>query len=88
MIYKISRTDKLSNVLYNPRGRILASDDALESHGRTILRLNISNVASYGFHTPLDVMTAVVRSLQLPHGFSDTKDLFAAKDGGDAEGAS
>lgn len=79
MALKIGQADKLENVRYDIRGRILEKAEELEAEGQTILRLNVGNPAPFGFNAPDDVIAAIVRNLPSSQGYCEARGLFSAR---------
>ncbi|MEN9774596.1 MAG: hypothetical protein RL322_1666 [Pseudomonadota bacterium] len=75
----ILKSAKLANVCYDIRGPVLARARALEEDGHRIMKLNIGNLAPFGFEAPDEVVHDVVINLPNASGYSDSKGLFAAR---------
>ena len=48
----IHKSAKLSNVLYDVRGPIVDAAKQMEDEGQKIIKLNIGNLAPFGFDAP------------------------------------
>jgi len=75
----ILKSAKLANVCYDIRGPVLARARALEEDGHRVMKLNIGNLAPFGFEAPDEVVHDVVINLPNASGYSDSKGLFAAR---------
>ena len=49
----IQKSAKLANVLYDIRGPIMDAAKQMEEEGQKIIKLNIGNLAPFGFDAPL-----------------------------------
>lgn len=76
---QISQSDKLANVCYDIRGRVLQEAKRLEDEGHRVLKLNIGNPAPFGFEAPEEILRDVIRNLPTAQGYSDSKGLFPAR---------
>jgi alanine-synthesizing transaminase len=75
----IQKSAKLANVLYDVRGPIVDAAKQMEDEGQKIIRLNIGNMAPFGFDPPEEVVQDMVRNLPDSAGYSDSKGIFAAR---------
>ncbi|MGE0310457.1 MAG: pyridoxal phosphate-dependent aminotransferase [Lautropia sp.] len=75
----IAKSAKLANVCYDIRGPVMQRARALEEEGHRIIRLNIGNLAPFGFDAPDEVRHDVILNLPEASGYSDSKGLFAAR---------
>ena len=75
----IHKSAKLANVCYDIRGPVLARARQLEDEGHRIIKLNIGNLAPFGFDAPDEVRHDVIVNLSEASGYSDSKGLFAAR---------
>jgi len=75
----IQKSAKLANVCYDIRGPVMARARALEEEGHRIIKLNIGNLAPFGFEAPEEVVRDVVINLPSAAGYSDSRGLFAAR---------
>lgn len=76
---KIEKSNKLDNVCYDIRGRVLEEAKRLEEEGYQISKLNIGNPQPFGFEAPEEILQDVMRNLRLATGYCDSKGLFAAR---------
>lgn len=75
----ILKSAKLANVCYDIRGPVMQRARQLEEEGHRILKLNIGNLAPFGFEAPDEVRQDVIMNLGDASGYSDSKGLFAAR---------
>jgi alanine-synthesizing transaminase len=75
----IHKSAKLSNVLYDVRGPIVDAAKQMEDEGQKIIKLNIGNMAPFGFDAPEEVQQDMIRNLPNSAGYSDSKGIFAAR---------
>ena len=79
-IVKITRkSTKLDNVLYDIRGPIMDAARQMEEEGQKIIKLNIGNLAPFGFDAPEEIQQDMIRNLPNSAGYSDSKGIFAAR---------
>ncbi len=77
---KITRkSTKLDNVLYDIRGPIMDAARQMEEEGQKIIKLNIGNLAPFGFDAPEEIQQDMIRNLPDSAGYSDSKGIFAAR---------
>ena len=75
----ISKSAKLNNVLYDVRGPIVEVARQMEEEGQKIIKLNIGNLAPFGFDAPEEIQQDMIRNLPNSAGYSDSKGIFAAR---------
>ena len=51
----IAKSEKLSNVCYDIRGPVLDRARQMEEEGQKIIKLNIGNLAVFGFDAPEEI---------------------------------
>ena len=73
------KSQKLANVCYDIRGPVMARAKQLEDEGHRIVKLNIGNLAPFGFEAPEEIVVDVVHNLRDASGYSESKGLFAAR---------
>ena len=59
----INKSAKLSHVLYDVRGPIVDAARQMEEEGQKIIRLNIGNLAPFGFDAPEEIQQDMIRNL-------------------------
>ena len=75
----ISKSTKLAHVLYDIRGPIMERAKQIEDEGQQLIKLNIGNLAVFGFNAPEEVQQDMIRNLPNSAGYSDSKGIFAAR---------
>ena len=75
----IQKPSHLANVLYDVRGPIVDAARQMEDEGLKIIKLNIGNLAPFGFEPPEEIVEDMVRNLPNSAGYSDSKGIFAAR---------
>ena len=75
----IHKSAKLDNVLYDIRGPIMEAARKMEEEGQKIIKLNIGNLATFGFDAPEEIQQDMIRNLPDSAGYSDSKGIFAAR---------
>ena len=75
----IRKSTKLDNVCYDIRGPILECAQRMEEEGHKIIKLNIGNLAVFGFDSPEEIQQDMIRNLPNSAGYSDSKGIFAAR---------
>ncbi|MGD9522177.1 MAG: pyridoxal phosphate-dependent aminotransferase, partial [Tepidiphilus sp.] len=76
---RILKSSKLDDVCYDIRGPVLARAKQMEEDGHKIIKLNIGNLAPFGFEPPEEIVVDVIRNLREAGGYSDSKGLFSAR---------
>ncbi len=75
----IYKSAKLANVLYDIRGPIMDAARQMEDEGQKIIKLNLGNLAVFGFDAPEEIQQDMIRNLPNSAGYSDSKGIFAAR---------
>lgn len=75
----VQKSSKLANVCYDIRGPVMARAKQMEEEGHRIIKLNIGNLAPFGFDAPEEIQQDVILNLPNSSGYSDSKGLFAAR---------
>ncbi|KQW67857.1 MULTISPECIES: pyridoxal phosphate-dependent aminotransferase [unclassified Methylibium] len=75
----IAKSSKLANVCYDIRGPVLDKARAMEEEGQKIIKLNIGNLAVFGFDPPDEIVQDMIRNLSQTAGYTDSKGLFAPR---------
>ena len=76
---QLKKSAKLANVLYDIRGPIMDAAKQMEEEGQKIIKLNIGNLAVFGFDAPEEIQQDMIRNLPASAGYSDSKGIFAAR---------
>ena len=75
----IRKSAKLANVCYDIRGPIMDRARQMEEDGQKIIKLNIGNLAVFGFDAPEEIQQDMIRNLPSSAAYSDSKGIFAAR---------
>ncbi|MDO8276522.1 MAG: aminotransferase class I/II-fold pyridoxal phosphate-dependent enzyme, partial [Burkholderiaceae bacterium] len=75
----IHKSAKLANVLYDIRGPIMDAARQMEEEGQKIIKLNLGNLAVFGFDAPEEIQQDMIRNLPASAGYSDSQGIFAAR---------
>jgi len=75
----IKKSNKLANVLYDIRGPVAQRARQMEEEGQRIIKLNIGNLAPFGFDAPEEIQQDMIRNLPNSAGYTDSKGIFAAR---------
>ncbi|MEW5904959.1 MAG: pyridoxal phosphate-dependent aminotransferase [Pseudomonadota bacterium] len=75
----ILKSSKLANVCYDIRGPVLDRAKMMEEEGQRIIKLNIGNLAPFGFEAPEEIQQDVILNLPNSSGYSDSRGMFAAR---------
>lgn len=78
-VQPIRKSDKLANVCYDIRGPVLQKAKQMEDEGHKIIKLNIGNLAPFGFDSPEEIQLDMIRNLPNAAGYSDSKGIFSAR---------
>lgn len=75
----IEKSHKLDNVCYDIRGKVHLEARCMEDEGQRILKLNIGNLATFGFEAPEEVIKDVIVNLPQAQGYCDSQGIFSAR---------
>ena len=75
----VLKSNKLANVCYDIRGPVLQQAKRMEDEGLKIIKLNIGNLAPFGFDSPEEIQLDMIRNLPNAAGYSDSKGIFSAR---------
>lgn len=75
----IQKSKKLADVCYDIRGPVLEKARQMEEEGQKIIKLNIGNLAAFGFEAPDEIVQDMIRNLGQASGYTDSKGLFAPR---------
>ncbi len=75
----VLKSNKLADVCYDIRGPVLTRAKQMEDEGHKIIKLNIGNLAAFGFDAPEEIQLDMIRNLPNSAGYSDSKGIFAAR---------
>jgi alanine-synthesizing transaminase len=76
----IQKSLKLADVCYDIRGPVLEKARQMEEEGHKIIKLNIGNLAPFGFDAPEEIVQDMIRNMGNAAGYTDSKGLFAPRD--------
>jgi alanine-synthesizing transaminase len=75
----VRKSNKLDSVCYDIRGPVLEQARKMEEEGHHIIKLNIGNLAAFGFDSPEEIQLDMIRNLPSAAGYSDAKGIFSAR---------
>ncbi len=75
----INKSDKLNHVRYEIRGPVLEKANQMEEDGLKIIKLNIGNLAPFGFMPPDEMVQDMIMNMPEASGYTDSKGIFAAR---------
>src|SRR3954467_10265099 len=75
----VQKSTKLANVLYDIRGPIMDAARQMEEQGHKVIKLNIGNLALFGFDAPEEIQRDMIHNLPNSAGYSDSKGIFVAR---------
>jgi alanine-synthesizing transaminase len=75
----ITKSTKLANVCYDIRGPVMERAKQMEDEGHAIIKLNIGNLAVFGFDAPEEIRQDMIRNLPNAAAYSDSKGIFVAR---------
>jgi alanine-synthesizing transaminase len=79
MLKAVKKSSKLADVCYDIRGPVLVRARQMEEEGHRIFKLNIGNLASFGFDAPDEMRHDVIVNLSNASGYTDSLGLFPAR---------
>ena len=75
----IFKSAKLANVCYDIRGPVMQRAKQMEEDGHRIIKLNIGNLAPFGFAPPDEIVHDMIVNLPAAAAYCDSKGLFSAR---------
>ncbi|MGJ7914055.1 pyridoxal phosphate-dependent aminotransferase [Massilia sp. LXY-6] len=75
----ILKSNKLDDVCYEIRGPALEKARQMEDDGHKIIKLNIGNLAVFGFDPPDEIVQDMIRNMPGAAGYTDSKGMFAPR---------
>ena len=75
----IQKSKKLDEVCYEIRGPVPEKARQMEEEGHKIIKLNIGNMAPFGFDPPNEIVRDMMINLPNAAGYTDSKGLFAPR---------
>jgi alanine-synthesizing transaminase len=76
----ITKSRKLADVFYDIRGPVLDLARKMEDEGQEILKLNIGNLAPFGFEPPDEIVREMAANLSKASGYTDSKGLIGPRE--------
>ena len=76
---RYEQAERLRDVHYDVRGANMVEAQRMEAAGERILKLNIGNLAPFGFTAPDSVLRSVVAHLPESEGYSDSRGVYSAR---------
>ncbi|MCH8561411.1 pyridoxal phosphate-dependent aminotransferase [Nesterenkonia sp. LB17] len=74
-----TQAQKLRNVRYDVRGPIAVEAARLERAGHRITKLNIGNMAPFGFDAPDSILVDMIKNLPSSQGYSESQGIYSAR---------
>ncbi|MFB9246473.1 pyridoxal phosphate-dependent aminotransferase [Massilia antarctica] len=75
----ILKSNKLDDVCYEIRGPALEKSRQMEEEGHKIIKLNIGNLAVFGFDPPDEIVQDMILNMHGAAGYTDSKGMFAPR---------
>src|SRR3954462_9289892 len=75
----IQKSKKLADVCYDIRGPVLEKAKQMEDEGHKIIKLNIGNLAVFGFDAPDEIVRDMILNMGNAAGYTDSKGMFAPR---------
>jgi len=75
----IQKSKKLADVCYDIRGPVLEKAKQMEEEGHKIIKLNIGNLAVFGFDAPDEIVHDMIINMGNAAGYTDSKGMFAPR---------
>ncbi|MES2323441.1 MAG: pyridoxal phosphate-dependent aminotransferase [Pseudomonadota bacterium] len=75
----ILKSNKLDDVCYEIRGPALEKSKQMEEEGHKIIKLNIGNLAVFGFDPPDEIVHDMIVNMHGAAGYTDSKGMFAPR---------
>jgi alanine-synthesizing transaminase len=75
----IQKSKKLADVCYDIRGPVLEKAKQMEEEGHKIIKLNIGNLAVFGFDAPDEIVHDMIINMPNAAGYTDSKGMFAPR---------
>jgi alanine-synthesizing transaminase len=79
IVRPIQKSNKLADVCYDIRGPVLEKSKQMEEDGYKIIKLNIGNLAVFGFDPPDEIVQDMIVNLPNAAGYTDSKGMFAPR---------
>lgn len=75
----ILKSNKLDDVCYEIRGPAMEKARQMEEDGHKIIKLNIGNLAVFGFDPPDEIVQDMIMNMHGAAGYTDSKGMFAPR---------
>ena len=75
----ILKSSKLDDVCYEIRGPAMEKAKQMEEEGHKIIKLNIGNLAVFGFDPPDEIVHDMIRNMHSAAAYTDSKGMFAPR---------
>ncbi|QYF92218.1 pyridoxal phosphate-dependent aminotransferase [Massilia sp. PAMC28688] len=75
----ILKSNKLDDVCYEIRGPALIKCKQMEEDGHKVIKLNIGNLAVFGFDPPDEIVHDMIVNMHGAAGYTDSKGMFAPR---------
>ncbi|MFP5394146.1 MAG: aminotransferase class I/II-fold pyridoxal phosphate-dependent enzyme, partial [Gammaproteobacteria bacterium] len=75
----ILKSNKLDDVCYEIRGPAMEKCRQMEEDGHKIIKLNIGNLAPFGFSAPDEIVQDMILNMHNAAGYTDSKGMFAPR---------
>ncbi|MBW8901925.1 MAG: pyridoxal phosphate-dependent aminotransferase [Massilia sp.] len=75
----IFKSNKLDDVCYEIRGPAMEKAKQMEEDGHKIIKLNIGNLAVFGFDAPDEIVHDMIVNMHQAAGYTDSKGMFAPR---------
>ena len=75
----ILKSNKLDDVCYEIRGPAVEKCRQMEEDGHKIIKLNIGNLAPFGFAAPDEIVQDMILNMHNAAGYTDSKGMFAPR---------
>ena len=75
----IQKSRKLADVCYDIRGPVLERAKQMEEEGHKIIKLNIGNLAVFGFDSPDEIVHDMILNMSNASAYTDSKGMFAPR---------
>ena len=79
LVRPIQKSNKLADVCYDIRGPVLEKAKQMEEEGHKIIKLNIGNLAVFGFDAPDEIVQDMIINMANASGYTDSKGMFAPR---------
>ena len=78
-MHQVKKSQKLTDVAYDIRGPVLDRARQMEEEGQKVMKLNIGNLAAFGFDPPGEIVHDMIINMRNAAGYTDSKGMFAPR---------